>query len=1055
MISNYIRKKNTKMDKFYSWVFIYLFLIFINGFAQPKIVQDLSNGKIVKNYVLSKWDSRSGLPQNSVMAVQQDKNGFLWIATFDGLARFDGLNFKIYSVKDYPELKSNRLVTLHIDSKNVIWISNELGRIITFDGKVFRDVTPVFNQNFLYVYNIREDQNGMIYFRSYEHLLTYKNGKSSKVVLRENSKPNIIDSVHSINNIGGDSMLVICKSSASIVVNGVVVKSLRLEDKNLFTAIKNDEGYWLANNYELLFSRSFEGINNARRFEGMKTVVNDLFSYHNHIIATTFDYGIAKISLKGVEEFLSRAEAPSRQYSFYRDKDSNYWIGTDVYGLIFMKKKFLYTLGNAQGIIQPNTYPILKASDGTIWIGQNAGLQRIAGNKIISYTDKYGLKNSSVWGLAEDKEKNIWVGVNGYGLFKFNGKNFEDYSQYIIDKSGTYIFALLVDSKNRLWIGSVDCISKHENGQFKFYHPSANTKNIFRNFLEDDKGNIWAASDQGVFHLEGDLFKPVSSLNLKLSRALYIDSKKRLWIGSYGNGILVKDGEKTININKRNGLYSDIISAIVEDGRGNYWFTTNTGIFRITQQSIEKYFSGDKQFVTSISYGLEEGLQNTEFNGGCQPNWMRDREGNLWFPSFGGPVILDVSTQVESNYDSKLFIENLTTNDKIFWPNEEIILPSTYSRFTINFNSPSFTSGNKIQFKYKLSGIDNEWVDIGNQHSITFQKLPYGDYVFELIASDNRGNMVNKPATLKFSVRAKINETPYFYIILFFIIISIIAYAFNLKLKIAKTREEKLEKIVSERTSSLQIAKEQAEIAAMEEKSLRSKSEEENRQKNELLRIVSHDLKNPVSAIKGFTEMLLEDGELNEEDRSVVEMMQDASERLREMITQLLNFSRFEGENFTILKSEVFLKGEIAKVLARLEPVALKKNQKLIRDFQQDEVKIKVDDLLFGQIIENLVSNAIKYSAAGKDILIWMKENNGKVLIGVKDSGQGFSAKDKELMFKPFVKLSSLPTAGEQSTGLGLTIVKKFVELNDGALNLTSEKGVGSEFIINFDIVKN
>ena len=1039
--------------KIYVTVLIYLLILFTNGLSQPKIVTKLAKDKNVKNYLLSKWDSRAGLPQNTVMAIQQDKNGFLWIATFDGLARFDGVNFKLYSVKDYPELKSNRLVTLFIDSQNIIWITNELGRIITFDGTRFKDRTAEFKAKFLYIFNIKEDSKGNIYLRSYERLLSYINGKAS-VIDFEYQEPSAHDSVLSISNMKNDTMLVFQRRMAHKVLYGKIIKSVNLGNIHIFDAIKTDEGYFYNQNFNLFFSKTFESLPKGQKISAPERRMN-LYKLNNKLYATTINQGIYQISSSGSKQILSREEVPFIIKCLYMDREENLWIGTSVNGLMQLRPRFLYTLDKSFGISETNTYPILQASDGSIWIGQNAGLQRIVGNKILTYTDKYGFYNNSVWGFAEDKQNNIWVAVNGGGLFRFTNNNVKDFTKRILPESGTFIFSLFNDSHNRLWIGSVDCITKYENDQFYFYHPTSTAKNIFRNFLEDDNGNIWAASDQGIFRFDGSSFKLFTSLDMKLSRTLYVDKKKRLWVGSYGNGILIKDGDRIIPINKRNGLFSDIISAIVEDGRGNYWFTTNTGIFRINQQSIEKYISGENQFVTSISYGLEEGLQNTEFNGGCQPNWMRDREGNLWFPSFGGPVILDVSALRESNYTSKLFIENLTIGDKIFFPDEDINLPSSYSRFTINFNSPSFSSGNKIQFKYKLIGVDNDWVDIGNQHSITFQKLPYGNYVFELIASDNRGNLVNKPAILKFSVRAKIYETPYFYIVLFLILISIIAYAFYLKLKIAKIREEKLEKIVSERTSSLQIAKEQAEIAVLEEKSLRSKAEEENRQKNELLRIVSHDLKNPVSAIKGFTEMLLEDGILNEEDRSVVEMMQDASERLREMITQLLNFSRFEGENFTVIKSEVFLKGEIAKVLERLEPVALKKDQKLIREFQQDEVKIKVDDLLLGQIIENLVSNAIKYSAPSKEILIWLKENNGKVFVGVKDNGQGFSAKDKENMFKPFVKLSSLPTAGEHSTGLGLTIVKKFIELNDGTLTLTSEKGVGSEFIISFDVVKN
>jgi signal transduction histidine kinase/ligand-binding sensor domain-containing protein len=1034
-------------------IIIWLLILISNEYSQPKVISSLGKGDNLKNYVLSTWNSKNGLPQNSVMAVQQDKNGFLWLATYDGLVRFDGTNFKLYSVKDYPELKSNRLITIYLDSKNTIWISNELGRILTFDGKVFKDLTDEFKTRFLYVFNIVGDSNGTVYLRSTEKLLTYSNGKASYVKFG-NSTPAASDYVYSISKMANDTMLVFRQGFVHKILRGKIVETLDFGNISVFNAIWTEDGYYYNENFHLFFSKTFKGLKHAQRLNAPERRVN-LFYFGKKMYATTLGKGIYEIMPTGSKRILSKEEVPFKINCIFKDKEDNLWIGTGVNGLMILRTKFLYTLNKSFGIVEPNTYPILRASDNTIWIGQNYGLQRIVGNKILSYTDKYGFYNNSVWGLAEDKEKNIWVAVNGGSLFRFNGKYFEDLGDSIKKEASTLLFSLFNDSKNRMWIGSVDCITKYENKKYFFYHPSSHQKNIFRNFLEDENGTIWTASDQGVLKYTGTNFELQKEFDTKMARALYIDKKKRLWVGTYGNGIIIKDNGKIYKLYKNNGLFSDIVSAIVEDGAGNFWFTSNSGIFRIKETSIDKYLKGEQQFVTSINYGYEEGLENTEFNGGCQPNWMRDKENNLWFPSFAGPVILQTSALRESSFQSKIFIENLTVGSKVFYPDEEIVLPSDYSRFTINFNAPAFSSSNNVQFRYKLSGIDEDWVDIGNQRSITFQKLPYGNYEFELLASDNKGNLSSKPSVIKFSVKGKVYETPFFYMFLLLVLLSGVAYLFNLRLKLGKKREEKLEKIVIERTQSLKLAKDDAENLALEEKTLRSKTEEEVRQKNELLRIVSHDLKNPVSAIIGFAEILLEDGNLNYEDKEIVVMMQDASERLRELISQLLNYSRFDGENFSIHKSGIIVREDVEKIVKRFEIQAGKKEQRIIRNYSGDHAMINVDGLLFSQIMENLLSNAIKYSPYKKDINVWIREENAKMLIGVKDNGQGFSEKDKKNMYKPFVKLSSQPTGGELSSGLGLTIVKKFVELNEGTLELTSEKGAGSEFIISFDKVIN
>ena len=316
---------------------------------------------------------------------------------------------------------------------------------------------------------------------------------------------------------------------------------------------------------------------------------------------------------------------------------------------------------------------------------------------------------------------------------------------------------------------------------------------------------------------------------------------------------------------------------------------------------------------------------------------------------------------------------------------------------------------------------------------------------------DDAGNWSTVPAKINFKVDAKFAETPFFYLFAMFIISLIIFLFAYFRLKIAKRYQIKLERIVEERTSNIKQAKEMAEIAAYEEKNLRAKAEEESRQKVELLRIISHDLKNPVFAIKGFAEMLVKNSNLNAEDKELVKMIQNSENRLQELITQLFSFSMFEGETPSVVKNKLNVKDEITKIIERFIPHAVKKEQSLIKEFYINNTLILADNLMFSQIMENLIGNAIKYSPLGKDIIIGLKEDQEKVAISVKDFGPGFTEEDKLNLYKPFVKLSSIPTAGELSSGLGLAIVKKFVELNDGTISLVSTKGTGAEFIIEFE----
>ncbi len=1022
--------------------------------AQPGILQSLRKIQASEKYVVSNWNSNSGLPQNSINRICQDKNGFIWMATYGGLVRFDGTRFKVYSSQNYPELFSGRIVSLFIDSKNNIWLSNELGKIILFDGRQFHDLSSKFKINFNIANNFNEDSKGNIYVKVDSTLFYYADGKAKAVQFLINGKPNSkLRLFETALNLKNDTLFISQENYLSLVLDGICVKTIRIKKSLHYTysLLANTDGYWFINDNRLYFSKTFNGIPQAKNlFPNIQ--FTRIYDSGSILLAATLNQGIYQINKDfTIERIFTQKQIPTFQRTtLLIDSENNWWVGTELNGVYYIKKKFLYTLNKSFGLDMTNTYPIFQDSEGSIWIGQNRGLIRIEKNKLIHADRAYFDSPPIIWSIAEDKQKNIWLASNAAGIARIKNKLLENFTPQVAKETGLNFFSVYKDSQDRMWMGSIGCITKYENEKFSFFAPFNDKNNIYRNIIEDKDKTIWFASDNGLIKFSNNQFTLIDSIGAKSARALYIDRKNRLWIGTYGNGLRIKVNNKYFSIRLKDGLFSDIISAVTEDYKGNYWFTCNNGIFRIRETDIDNFLRGEKNNVTSINYGNEEGLENIEFNGGCQPSWMRDYDGNLWFPSFSGPVIVDVNSMKDPVFKPAVKIDNLVYKNISYFPEDKIILPSDYTNFSINVAAPSFSSPSNVRFKYRLLGNNDEWVDVGNKREFEFEKLPYGNYEFQIIASDGYGNWSIVPASIKFRVESRFSETPYFYILLSLAVSSVFVFFLLLRLKLAQKNQIKLELIVEERTSSLKTAKNEAERSAEEEKMLRSKAEEENRQKLEVLRIVSHDLKNPISAIRGFSEMLLEDGDLNDDNISIVKMVDEASEGMVELINQLLNFSRFEGDSFRVIKSNIIVKNEIDKIVERFRNQATKKEQKIIKDFQIEESTICADSTLFAQIIENLIGNAIKYSPLGKEIIIKLREDQEKIFICIKDFGQGFSEKDKGDLYKPFIKLSSVPTAGEMSSGLGLTIVKKFVELNDGSISLESEKGVGSEFTLEF-----
>lgn len=1044
-------------------VFIGTILFAINIYAQPQILQNIRSLTPSEKYVVKNWNSNSGLPQNSINRLIQDKNGYIWLSTYGGLVRFDGINFKTYTAREYPVLQSDRINSLFIDSKNNLWISNELGKLIIFDGKTFTDITNKISDSHLNIFQFAEDSKGNFYLCSTNReFFYYSKGVATKINYLKSGKPikdfYYISFSYKTNN---DTLLAIFENQAVLFHNGQLVKEKTINLPFGFhnQVIYNENGIWLLYGQRIYYAKSFDEISDPVNLFPDR-LISTMYMKDSSILAGTDDGAVVLIKNNSLETVIPKGKISTTVYSrVFIDSENNYWVGTQLYGLYLIKKKFIYTLDKSFGIDELNTYPLLNSSDGTIWIGQNPGLQKIVDNKKLVTPFAESRRNEPkiiAWALTEDKNKNIWIGANGNGILKVKGEKVEDYTDRdsVRQKLGPNYFSAFTDNSGGIWFGSAGAVTVYDNNKFHIYYPDQSMRNNYRQFIQDEQGVIWVASDEGLFKYENGKFQYVQEANAKSARSLYIDKKKRLWIGTYGNGLRVKLKDRFVTITRKNGLFNDIVSAIVEDGKGNFWFTCNNGIFRIRETEIDSYLDGKKDFLISINYGSEEGLANIEFNGGCQPSWMRDYEGNLWFPSFGGPVIIDLKSFREIVTKPKIFIESLELRDSVFYPGDEIVLPSDYTNFTIRFNSPSFASPQNVRFRYKLIGLDDEWREIEGRREIGYQKLPYGNYEFQILASDSYGNWSVAPASIKFRVDSRFWETPVFYILASLSIILGILFLYYSRIQLAKKEQIKLEKIIEERTQSYKTAKEEAEKAALEEKKLRDKAEEENRQKVEILRIVSHDLKNPVFAVKGFAEILLEEAQLDHENRNLVNMIGEAGERMQDLITQLLNFSRFEGQNFSLEKSIIGVTQEINRVIDRVEHHAEKKDQKIVKEYPSEEAYIFADNILFAQIIENLLTNAIKYSEHNKKIIIGVKLSGDKVSITVQDFGQGFSADDIQNMYKPFVKLSSIPTAGEASSGLGLAIVKRFVELNEGEIRLESQKGVGSTFTLEFKRAK-
>nr|MBX2822862.1 hypothetical protein [Rhodothermaceae bacterium] len=518
--------------------------------------------------------------------------------------------------------------------------------------------------------------------------------------------------------------------------------------------------------------------------------------------------------------------------------------------------------------------------------------------------------------------------------------------------------------------------------------------------------------------------------------SLYMDDDDVIWVGTYGGGLnRIEDGVVTTYSTKE-GLYNDNVVQIFEDRQGNLWMSCNKGLFKVKKEELNAFAEGEISRITSVTFDKSDGLKSPEFNGGIQPAGWVGHDGTFWFPSSKGVAVVNPEDIPSDEKPPSVKIDNLVLDRDLIEIEAELTLDPGDHDIEFHYFALSFVAPEKTTYRYKLEGADEEWVDAGQRRTAYYTNLDPGWYTFNVVAVNGDGVESAEPAQISFYLK------PYFYQTIWFYLVTVSALVFfgylTYKRRMAQIREKEkeLERLVEDRTRVL----EKRTVDLLE-------TLEQNK---EIMGITSHDLKNPLGGIIGLADMLLEDLQeteaLNQLDESIenVELVKNEAERMLRIIKDLLDKHREGGD--TILKKEfVDLLALTNDVLRWNTQKAAQKNINITLSEAGQQIVFADPDALL-RVIDNLVSNAVKYSLPGRRVWVTISEVYGEVLLQVLDEGPGLTKEDLGRVFGKMQRLSAKPTAGEHSTGLGLYIVKQLVEEHGGEVGVDSVYGQGATF---------
>jgi len=746
------------------------------------------------------WNTENGLPQNTVNNIVQTPDGYLWLGTFDGLARFDGARFKIFKKSNTPALPMNRILSLAVDGGGRLWIwTEDPNTLVIYEQGKFRAFVKGIDFNADYIYNSLITEDGLR-FRSGNDVYAYSQGKFERRAAEQIRLPKVSYDYDSrqvwINT--NDGYYAANEKQSKFFKNDAELPL----DRGKLTAsefAEIDGGLWFLVPISPRDNRLCV-FRNGHLTTSSVSIANPKFlraDRKNNLWLGDFYDGIRKIPIESirndaltrlkVEHFLKENGLASNNPStMLTDRDGNIWIGTDKGLQLLIDEPPVTVYSKASGLPTENIYSIVQDKAGAIWFGAWDDFLVKYSNSVFTHEQKKWVE-----ALFVDHESRLWVGASGGIFYREN-----DASQWVSlydqlktpasDRLGVTVISQ--DRNGDIWFGGSNGIARFHSGEIKTFRVTDGLPDSeVTAFWQTSSGEIWVGTKVGLAQLVDEKFVPLKSRNEVLRtfvRSFYEDHDGTLWIGTYDSGLFRYKNGRLTNINSAYGLFSDGAFCILEDGSGWFWMNSNQGIYRVQRDELNQFADGQLARVNSVSYGPDDGLRNVEGNGGKQPAGLKASDGRLWFPTAGGVAMIDPRKAIRNSGPVPAFIEDIRVDQNDAETQSGVIrLEPGQATVEIAYTAMSFVGPDRVRFRYRLEGLDPNWTDAGSRRVAYFSHLPFGNYTFRVIAANADGVWDTSGATIRLVVLAPFYRRAWFYALVIVGVLSVLAALYVYRLR--------------------------------------------------------------------------------------------------------------------------------------------------------------------------------------------------------------------------------------------------------------------------------
>jgi len=777
-------------------------------------------------YLVQSWQREHGLPQNYVTSIAQTDDGYLWIGTYNGLARFDGVRFVTYEPDAVPELTHAHVHRVLTDARGTLWISTSGGGLTSWrDGEFrfeWRGSPGDGGVRRLLWSNPNEVLFGLSSGRLLRGKLTSRAtnrwevlATPGDVLLRSASRDgtvlaltnghlarlegNQFEPLPSGTGLAGERVRVLLTDHADQLWVGtdreIAVWEQEKGENILAVAgrfrnmtptngepalavtgiVGTGDGIWVTANGRTRRCRDRQWVAEAPDWKPEPSIsAVGYYGDREGGMWAHFGTGLLHVRPNGEVRRITTEHglANDRVACWFQDREGNIWAGLNRGGLVRVHPRYFEVLGVAEGLSDQVAMSVCEDAEGAIWIGTyGGGLNRWRDGSFTHF--KLGLSGTPgiVVAVCPDPHGRVWIGTAGHGVWVHEQGEFKRYfsSEPMEDRA----YAIFVDRTGGKWMGNRRGLFLWKNGELTQYGAADGVPSTdVRAFAEDAAGAIWIGSTDGaVYRFAGgkfDRFRAPDALGRQPVYSLLADEDGAVWIGTFRGGLLrFKHGQFT-RYTMREGLPNNVICHILDDGQGQLWMSSHQGIFRTAKAALHAFARSEAQSVPCVAYGRFDGLPTLECTGNYQPAGWRGRDGRLWFATVKGVVSVQPGEVTMNPLPPPVVIEEVLVDGQVVKRTKETKRSSFNNAFALRigpgrhhvefrFTGLSFSAPDKVQFQYKLEGLDRDWLDGGATRTASYSYVPAGDYRFRVRACNNDGVWNETGAALAFVV------LPYFW----------------------------------------------------------------------------------------------------------------------------------------------------------------------------------------------------------------------------------------------------------------------------------------------------